>query len=117
MEYVKLYNEFKESYNANTITSQEVGELIMRLTSYFCNYNLDLAMASIAFNKVAAEIQERPDESTGKGITTSKAEILARATPESAAQILAGAHVRNLDVMIQSSKKLQEGLSKEFSHS
>ena len=116
MEYIKLYNDFKDAYNANTITSQEVGELIMKLTSYFCNYNLDLATASISLNRAAAEIQDGTDPSTGMGITSSKAEIMARATHQSAAQILAATHVRNLDVMIQSSKKLQEGLSKEFSH-
>jgi hypothetical protein len=117
MEYIELYNDFKTKYDANTITAQDVGELIMKLTSYFCNYNLELAAETIRFNKIAAEIQGQFDETTNKGITSSKAEVLSRATVESADKIRAEAHVRNLDVMIQSSKKLQEGLSKEYSNS
>jgi hypothetical protein len=115
-DYQKIYDEFRTAYDAGTVNALGAGEVICRLSALFCNYNLELATATIAFNHAAAEIQNQPDESTGKGITSSKAEIMARATPESAAKILAEAHVKNLDTLIQSTKKLQEGLSQEFGH-
>jgi hypothetical protein len=116
MDYLTEYSEFQKKVDANTASIQEIGEMLMRMTGYYCNHNLTLADANIHFNKVASDISGTNDLSTGKGITSAKAEILARATPENDQYILAATHVKNLDVIIASLKKLQEGMTKEFSH-
>ncbi len=108
------YNQFMEKYKENKVAVVDVGEMVARLTGYFASYNLDFAHAKIAFNHCVSVIQNRSDESTGKSITSAKAEIMSRATPESDAAIITETHVKNLDMMIQSLKKLQDGLAREF---
>jgi hypothetical protein len=97
----------------NTATSSDAGQLLAELTGYFASYNLSWSEARKKYFHKASEIQGGVD-GTGKPITSAKAEILSKATAESDEEITSEAHVKNLDVMIQTLKKIQDGLIREF---
>ena len=60
-DYQEIYDKFRADYDAGTVNVLAAGEIICQLSALFCNYNLELATATIAFNRVAAEIQNQPD--------------------------------------------------------
>ena len=67
-------------------------------------------------NKVAKVIEQGSDENTGKGISSSKAKIIAAATPENDALITTKINIENIEQMINSLKNLQKGVLNEYSH-
>lgn len=112
-EYLKVYSDFQKKVENNTATAVDAGMCLATLTGYFATYNLVWAATKKGLNRRASEIQNGVD-GTGKPITTAKAEVLAKATPEADEEVTFESHVKNLDVMIQTCKKLQDGLSREF---
>lgn len=114
--YQEIYKEFQTKCENNSASAVDAGQAYVKLTSLYANYNLDLAYAKKALSRVIADTQSKMDDATGKPVTSAKAEILSRATPESDSVVLSEAHVNNLSMMIQTLKKYQEGLAQEFSH-
>lgn len=116
-DYIVEYEEFQKNFKKTEISGEEVGELIMHMAGYFARYNVRMSDALRAFSIVKAGFQNQADVATGKPMSTSKAEILADATPEATTYELARIHVQNLEQYLNSLKALQKGVMMEFSHS
>lgn len=93
----------------------EVGEMITLMAAHFTRHNIILARTLKLFNNVAKDVYTQLDN--GKPISAAKAEILAAATPESAAYQEARVHVQNIEQNINALKALQRGILNEYSHS
>ena len=83
--YLIEYTQFISKYKQGQTSGEEVGEVISRMAQYFAEKNLLLVGCSEGLTRVAADIVQGDDEATGKPISVSKADILIKATPESAA--------------------------------
>lgn len=114
--YTQIYKEIIDNYSLGNVSSEKVGLVISQLASIFCNYNLDRANSLRLYRKKAAEIEKTIDEN-GKAISSAKAKILSDATDEASKYGEADAHIENLNQLINSLKKLQEGIIEEYSHS
>jgi hypothetical protein len=49
-EYRRVYDEFMASYAAGTTNAEEVGLLISKMAQFFCDANMALGAADIAFH-------------------------------------------------------------------
>jgi len=115
-DYIQDYETFVKNFRKTEVSGEEVGELIMRMAGYFARYNVRLSDSLRAFSLRKAEFQNQTDPTSGKSMSTSKAEILADATPEAAAYGLARIHVQNLEQYINALKALQKGVIIEYSN-
>ena len=116
LDYMQQYVEFEENFKRTEISSEEVGELIMHMTSYYIRYNIKFGQALRAFSKIKAEYQSQPDPQTGKAMSASKAETLAAATPEAGEYQMMRIHVSNIQEIINSMKTLQRAISNEYAN-
>src|SRR3990167_2751520 len=117
MEYQKLYDEFMQKYKQSETTPTEAGETLARIAGYFPSYNLAMVRAERDFAKIHAKIAEETDESTGKSMSSSKAEVLADASSEAFAFKEARGHVANIELLIRALKFLQKSLEIEYTNS
>lgn len=115
--YQQLYSEFMQKYASGATTGEQVGELIAKLAGFYPNYNLELAHAERAFAVVSRDEVLKSDDMTGKAVSATKAETIARASDEAFSYEKAKVHVANLEMLIQSAKALQRGLLQEMMHS
>jgi hypothetical protein len=115
-DYMNDYETFVKNFRKTEVSGEETGELIMQMAGYFARYNVRLSDALRAFSLKKAEFQNQTDPTSGKAMSTSKAEILADATPEAAVYELARVHVQNLEQYINSLKSLQKGIIIEYSN-
>ena len=116
-DYKTEYDKFMEQYQTGTTDGEAVGQMIARLAQYFAMSNTEYGIAQKAFNKVARTIEEGSDEVSGKSLSSSKAKIIAAATPEHDALIEKKIDVENLEQTINSLKSLQRGLLSEWNYS
>jgi inorganic triphosphatase YgiF len=115
--YEALYESFMKDYKTGIITSENVGELVARLAGYYPNYNAHLVKAERGYALVSRDEVLKTDETTGKPISSAKADTLANASVEATAFKTARMHIQNLEMLIQSAKALQRGLIQEMNHS
>ena len=115
--YEKLYAEFMSGYVSGVTTGEGVGELVARLAGFYPNYNAAMAKAERSYALISRDEVLKTDETTGKAMSSAKAETIAAASPEATAFKQARVHVQNLEMLIQSAKALQRGLIQEMSHS
>ena len=115
--YEALYSEFMKSYASGTTTGEQVGELVARLAGYYPHYNAAMVKADRSYALVSRDEVLKTDETTGKAISSAKAETLAAASSDAFAFKQARCHVENLEMLIQSAKALQRGLIQEMAHS
>ena len=116
-DYKTEYKEFLEAYESGTIDGEGAGKMIAILAQYFSMSNTEYGISLKAFNKVARTIEEGSDEVSGKSLSSSKAKIIAAATPEHDALIEKKIDVENLEQTINSLKSLQRGLLSEWNYS
>jgi hypothetical protein len=114
-DYLAEYELFMDNFKKTQISGEEVGEVVMRMASYFSRHNMNYASALRAYSKVVKEMHELPDAS-GKPISSTKAMSLAEATEEAAAYEQAKAHVQNIEQCINALKALQRGVLNEYAH-
>ena len=114
--YIEEYTNFIKNYGAGQVSGEQVGELVVRMAQYFAENNLKLVMADRKLALTSKKVIETADESTGKPMTVSKAEILINATDEAYERSQAKAHLGNIEQMINALKCLQKGLTNEYSH-
>jgi hypothetical protein len=114
--YVTVYNDFLKEYNQAQATGERVGEMICIMAQYFCNLNQEYSTAKSAFDKIAAAIAGTSDESTGKPISSSKADVLAQATNEASRLTQAKVDMQNIEQFINALKSLQRGILNEYSY-
>jgi hypothetical protein len=86
------------------------------MAGYFMRYNVRMGDALRAFSTVKSDFQSQVDASTGKSMSSAKAETLADATPEAATYEMARIHVQNIEQAINSLKTLQKGVLQEYAH-
>lgn len=115
-DYMLDYDAFSNNFKKTEVSGEEVGEMIMRLASYFARYNVRMGDSLRAFSQIKAGFQSQVDTSTGKTTSSAKAELLADATPEAATYEMARIHVQNLENYINSLKALQKGVLQEYAH-
>lgn len=116
-DYVTEFETFMNTYRVTQVSGEEIGVVIIRMAHYFGRYNLKLATATQAYAEIIKAYQEQTDATTGKAISSAKAESLAAATPEAATYELAKVHVSNLEQYLNSLKALQRGALNEFASS
>lgn len=116
-QYLIEYEEFMNKYKLTEISAEETGVLVMRMAHYYATMNLRLSAATRAIALVSRDIHNQVDPVTGKGITSSKAEILSDATDEAARYTEAKIHVANTEQLLNALKSLQRSLSNEYSNS
>ena len=115
-DYKTDYAEFLQQYESGVTTGENVGELIARLAQYFSMANSEYAAALRNFNKVARTVEESSDEQTGKPISSSKAKVIASATPESDSLTIAKTNLENIEQMLNALKSLQKGILQEWNY-
>lgn len=116
-KYQELYNIFIDKYMRTEVTPSEVGEVLSRIAGLFPNYNMSMVKAEHIFAIVHKNVAEKTDETTGKNISSSKAEVLADASPEALEFKVARGHVTNIEMLIGSLKFLQKSLEVEYQNS
>lgn len=114
-QYLDDYNTFLSTYHRGEVSGEEVGEIIVKMASYFAQYNMTMVLADRALAKVARDIESRTDEN-GKAISSAKAKVFIDATDESGTYITARAHLQNIEQFINSLKALQKGVLNEYAH-
>jgi hypothetical protein len=114
--YLEVYEDFMEEYDKSQANGERAGQIIAILAQYYCTCNQEYAHARSAFDRVAAVIAGTTDESSGKPISSSKADVLAAATPENVRLTQAKVDVQNVEQCINAIKCLQRGIMNEFSH-
>ena len=117
LDYLIEYQAFQDKFRLTQVSGEEVGELVMHLANHFARYNSRMGDALRAFSVVKAGLINSVDESSGKGMSASKAEILADATPEANTYEIARINVVNIEQMLNAMKALQKGVLGEYSHS
>jgi len=117
-KYSAEFDSFMASYkNDDSVTGERVGHMVAVMSQFFSEYNLKYAYAEVAFNRVAKTYEQSSDEATGKPLSSAKAKVLAIATPEGEAMIIAKADVENVEQNINSLKSLQKGVLNDFAYS
>ena len=116
-DYETLYSDFMKSYASGATTGEQVGELVARLAGFYPNYNALMVQAERAYALLSRDEVLKTDETTGKAISSAKAETIANASNEAGAFKRARMHVENLEMLIQSVKSLQRGLLQEMAQS
>lgn len=116
-KYQVIYDEFMEKYNRAEVTPAEVGEVLANIAGFFPNYNEKLTLARRSFALITRDEILKTDELTGKAVTASKAEIIARASSEAFIYEKAKSHVENIEMLIASLKFLQKALETEYINS
>jgi len=115
-DYMDDYNAFEKNFHLTQVTGEEVGEMVMRLAGYFARYNVRMGNVLREFSRVKSDFQSQVDTSTGKTMSSAKAELLADATPEAATYEMARIHIQNIEQYINALKALQKGILLEYSH-
>lgn len=115
-DYMLDYEAFSNNFKKTEVSGEEVGEMVMRLAGYFARYNVRMGDALRAFSRVKADFQNQVDPTTGKAMSSAKAETLADSTDEAAAYEMARIHVLNIEQYINALKALQKGVLTEYSH-
>lgn len=116
LPYIEEYTSFIRDYTSGQVSSEQVGELIVRMAQYYAEHNLKLVLAERALAKVAKEAVESVEEGTGKQISVAKAQIIIDATDEAYERGQCKAHLQNCEQFINALKSLQRGLMNEYSH-
>lgn len=116
IDYMLDYDAFTSNFRKTEVSGEEVGEMIMRLAGYFARYNVRMGDALRAFSSVKSNFQNQVDTTTGKAMSSAKADTLADATPEAATYEIARIHVQNIEQYINALKALQKGVLNEYSH-
>jgi len=113
-EYNKIYDDFVTRMDSSEeISSEEVGKVIVRLTSHFAQINREFIKAEGIYSKKLIEkVTSETDD--GKPLPIGKAQIIADSTPEARTMRMLKAELRTIEVYINSLKSLQRGLSNEF---
>lgn len=117
MDYQAKVQEFFTKYNGAdyTMDPEEMGAFMLVLANYYAEFNMKLAAAQKELSAVSRDIAERRDEN-GKGITSSKADVLIAATEEADKYRTIKAHVQNIEQFISSVRALQKGAMKEYNY-
>lgn len=113
-QYEQVYADFMQGLGSGSITAQEVGALVAKLAGYYPNYNAAMVAAERGYALICRDEVCKTDETTGKPISSAKAETIANAGIEASAYKKARMHVQNLEMLIQSAKTLQRGLMQEM---
>ena len=116
-DYAVLYSEFQQNYKTAQISGEECGICIMKLAGLFMQYNLKYAEALKQYTAVKATLANQVDPQTGKGISSSKADVLADATPEHNSYEMAKVHICNIEQAINALKALSRSLQTEYNNS
>lgn len=116
-EYMKEYELFVSNYKLTEIAPEEVGLLTIKMASYYGKYNLKFRDALRNYSIVLRDFQNQADPTTGKPMSSTKAEVLADATPEAAKYEEYKIDLLNLEQYINGLKSLQRSLMQEFSNS
>lgn len=117
IDYMLDYEAFSNNFRKTEVSGEEVGELIMKMAGYFARYNVRMGDALRAFSRVKSDFQSQIDTSSGKTMSSAKAELLADATSEAATYEMSRIHTQNLEQYINALKSLQKGVLGEYAHS
>ena len=115
-DYMIEYEKFMADFRIAEVSGEEVGLAVARMATYYARYNTALSSYIREYAVVSKDLHGQTD-SSGKAITTSKAEVLAEATPEAARYQEAKSDVQNIEQIINALKSLQKGVLLEYSHS
>lgn len=115
--YLKIYSDFMAAYASNAINGEQVGGLIAQLAGFYPSYNERMVGAERSYALISRDEVCKTDETTGKAISSTKAQTIADASVEAGGYKKARMHVENLEMLIQSAKALQRGLIQEMGHS
>lgn len=113
--YYDEYKNFLTEYKKGFTDGERVGEVICRMTQYFCSANEIYGRALIAYNRVASLNEQATDEATGKSISSAKATKLSESTSEYEHLINTKIDVANIEQILGALKSLQRGIMAEFS--
>lgn len=115
-EYEKIYGEFIKNYSSGATTAEQAGFLVAQLAGYYPNYLSSLVKTERNYALICRDEILKSDDMTGKAVSGVKAEKISDASDEAYAFKIAKSHVLNLEMLIQSAKSLQRGLSQEMSY-
>lgn len=115
METYKIeYEAFLATYAKGQTNGEDVGAVIARMAQYYTELNIAYGKALMAYNVAARTIEESSDDETGKPISSSKAKVVAAATPQSEDLITVKVHLENIEQILNALKSLQRGIMFEM---
>lgn len=117
LDYINEYSEFEKNFRLTEVSPEQVGELVMRMAGHFIRYNVRMGDALRAFSVVKAGFQNQVDATSGKPMSSAKADTLSDATEEAAKYEMARIHVTNIQEIINALKCLQKGVLGEYANS
>lgn len=109
-QYQKEYSEFLTKYGKGITDGEDVGAVIARMAQYFVEFNIKYGKVLMAYNLAARAIEESCDDDTGKPISSTKAKVIASATPQNDDLTQVKVHLDNLEQIINALKSLQKGI-------
>lgn len=116
-DYKSEYATFMQLIDSGTpVEAETVGRLIVKFAGYFSEAVAVSARLEHGFNKTLAQTEETTDPS-GKPISSTKAEHIARATDSYRDYLLAKSDVLAIEQCINALKSLQKSLQNDFSYS
>lgn len=116
VSYSEDYDKFMDNFTTREISGEEVGEMVARMAQHFGRHNLIAVRSLKIYAKLKSELHAQPDGATGKPMTSTKAEMIAAATPEAYKYEEARVHVQNIEQMLNALKSLQKGILFEYQH-
>jgi len=115
-DYKKLYDDFITTYTTGQTSGEETGAMVAMMAQCYCEANIELGRSDRIFAKAYAIIVDSIDEASGKPMSVSKADVLAKATEEYSIYSTSKVHLQNIEQCINALKSLQKGILNEYSH-
>jgi hypothetical protein len=115
-QYQRTYDDFVLQFSRGETTPTQAGEALTRIAAEFPNYNMAMIKAERSFSLVRRDEVCKTDETTGKAISSAKAETLADASSDAFVYREAKGHVANIEMLIGALKFMQKSLEVEFAH-
>jgi len=116
MNYKEYYEAFNAEHDETPKTADDIGDAIMKMAQYFMGINDALATAEESYYATLANLTNTEDEKSGKPIAISKAEILAKATPEYMEVNMLRKNLVNCEQGINALKAKSKGSANEYAH-
>ena len=115
--YQEIYDAFIQKFNRAETTPTEAGEALVKIASFFPNYNTTMIKAERLFSMIRKSVALEVDETTGKSISVAKADTISDASQEAFEYKQARGHVQNIEALIAALKFLQKSLEVEYLNS
>ena len=109
-QYYIEFKEFMASYKKGLTDASDVGIAVCKLADHFVQSNNAFTRSDITYKLKCAEEESKVDMNTGKPVSSTKAKVMAEASPSYEVMVNSECELKNVEVLLQSLKTLQKGI-------